>query len=139
MTPAAFCRRLTSETADCANGRHPVYATNWETNGCSPNHGLVPSHFREMLCLPRQTFGRCRSRCELTLATPMKRRQNKLSAEAEASPKLVPAGAPAWITADLIADTIATWQPYYADPLTLEDALAILLSVGRFLDVLVLE
>ncbi len=25
----------------------------------------------------------------------------------------VPSGAPAWITPELIADTIETWQPYY--------------------------
>ncbi len=48
----------------------------------------------------------------------------------------VPSGAPAWITPELIADTIETWQPYYYDPLTAEDAMEILLSVAELVDVL---
>lgn len=43
----------------------------------------------------------------------------------------IPAGAPSWITPELIRDTIETWQPYYAQDLTIEDALTILLSVVR--------
>ena len=43
----------------------------------------------------------------------------------------VPAGLPAWITADLIAETLRAWQPYYAEPLTPEDAIGILLNVGN--------
>lgn len=54
-------------------------------------------------------------------------------------PDLVPAGAPDWVTAELISDTLSTWQPYYADTLTPEDALRIILNVGRFIDVLVLD
>lgn len=45
-------------------------------------------------------------------------------------------GAPRWITEQLLADTLQTWQPYYDHPLTLEDACEILLDVGRFFDVL---
>jgi hypothetical protein len=56
----------------------------------------------------------------------MTRRQNRAS---------VP-GAPAWITPDLIADTLETWQPYYAARLTEGDALEILLAVGRLTDAL---
>jgi hypothetical protein len=48
----------------------------------------------------------------------------------------VPAGAPAWVTAELIQETIRVWQPYYADPLTADDALAIILGVGRLFEVL---
>lgn len=48
----------------------------------------------------------------------------------------VPAGAPDWATAELIAKTIEVWQPYYPDPLTDDDALAIIQSVGRLIDVL---
>jgi hypothetical protein len=48
----------------------------------------------------------------------------------------VPEGAPPWITAELIADTLETWQPYYSDPLTANDALEILLSVGHLIDAL---
>jgi hypothetical protein len=48
----------------------------------------------------------------------------------------VPAGAPAWITPEIVADTIETWQPYYAVPLTVADSLEILQSVSRLLDAL---
>ena len=43
---------------------------------------------------------------------------------------------PSWITDDLVADTIATWQPYYTEPLTEADAVGILQSVGHLLDTL---
>ncbi|MCP4966498.1 MAG: hypothetical protein GY926_14865 [bacterium] len=45
-------------------------------------------------------------------------------------------GAPSWITLELFHDTIETWQPYYEDPLTAEDALEILLSVAQLTDAL---
>ena len=48
----------------------------------------------------------------------------------------VPSGAPNWVTSELIVDTIETWQPYYAAPLTADDALEILLSVANLMDVL---
>ena len=43
---------------------------------------------------------------------------------------------PRWVTEELIADTISTWQPYYATRLTDDDALEILRSVGDLIDVL---
>jgi len=45
-----------------------------------------------------------------------------------------PRGTPAWITSDLIADTITTWQPYYAEPLTIDEAIAIIEGVGRLME-----
>lgn len=48
----------------------------------------------------------------------------------------VSSGAPRWVTPELIADTIETWQPYYDDPLTVENAVQILLSVAQLVDVL---
>jgi hypothetical protein len=48
----------------------------------------------------------------------------------------VPAGAPPWITAELLQATLETWQPHYEKPLTSEDALEILLNVDHFLAVL---
>ena len=39
-----------------------------------------------------------------------------------------PAGAPAWVTPDLIRDTIEAWQPYYAQDLTEGDAVRILVG-----------
>lgn len=41
---------------------------------------------------------------------------------------------PAWITDELIAETLEVWQPYYADRLTEQDAIGILLGVGRLFD-----
>jgi hypothetical protein len=43
----------------------------------------------------------------------------------------VPPGAPAWVTADLIAETIRVWQPGYNEPITADEALGILLRVGQ--------
>jgi len=43
---------------------------------------------------------------------------------------------PAWMTPELIRSTIETWQPYHADRLTEADAVGILRSVGRLVDVL---
>ena len=54
----------------------------------------------------------------------------------DAAAGAVPAGLPAWITADLIAETLRVWQPYYAQPLTPEDAIGILLNVGNLFGVL---
>jgi hypothetical protein len=47
-----------------------------------------------------------------------------------------PPGAPAWVTAELLADTIATWQSHYLKPLTDEEALDLVLGVGRLFDAL---
>ncbi len=44
---------------------------------------------------------------------------------------IVPAGAPDWITAELIEQTIRVWQPYYATILTPEEAVTMIQSVGR--------
>ncbi len=44
--------------------------------------------------------------------------------------------APDWITPELLEKTLRTWQPYYEEPLIPEDALEIISSVGRLLDVL---
>ncbi len=49
-------------------------------------------------------------------------------------PSLVPAGAPAWVTAELIAQTIQTWQRYYEEPLTSGDALAMIMNVALLCD-----
>ena len=50
-------------------------------------------------------------------------------------PVAVPAGAPPWVTPELVADTLRVWQPYYGN-LTSEDALGIILNVGNLFDVL---
>ena len=38
---------------------------------------------------------------------------------------------PSWITPELIADTVRTWQRYYTKPLTANDAVGILMGVGN--------
>ena len=43
----------------------------------------------------------------------------------------LPSGAPAWVTAELLADTIVVWQPYYSESLTDQTALDLVLGVGR--------
>ena len=48
----------------------------------------------------------------------------------------VPSGAPAWITPELVAQTLKVWQPRYKDQLSAEDAVTILLSASRLFDVL---
>ncbi len=51
---------------------------------------------------------------------------------AVASPRPTPATTlPFWVTPTLIAATKQVWQPYYTRPLTEEEAIQILLSVGR--------
>lgn len=48
----------------------------------------------------------------------------------------VPAGAPAWVTPELLDQTIRVWQPYYEHTLTAADALEMMLNVGHLFDVL---
>ena len=47
------------------------------------------------------------------------------------------AGLPSWITLDLIRHTIRVWQPYYKAVLTTQDAVMMLLNVGRLSRVLI--
>ena len=49
---------------------------------------------------------------------------------------VVPPGAPAWATATLIEHTIRVWQPYYANPLTVEDAIDMMQAVGQLVTLL---
>jgi hypothetical protein len=62
------------------------------------------------------------------------KRTNSQRGEHSASADDPPRGAPVWITSDLIADTIATWQPYYGEPLTIDEAIAIIEEVGRLME-----
>lgn len=49
---------------------------------------------------------------------------------------VVPPGAPAWVKADRIAETIRVWQPRYRELLTPDDALEIMVNARNLLDVL---
>ena len=53
-----------------------------------------------------------------------------------ARPSIGPAGTPDWITAELVEQTIRVWQPYYAELLTPEEAVTMILNVGRLYQVL---
>jgi hypothetical protein len=44
---------------------------------------------------------------------------------------IVPAGTPDWITAELIELTIRVWQPHYEAVLSPEEAVTMILNVGR--------
>ena len=46
-----------------------------------------------------------------------------------------PAGAPTWVTAELIEKTIRVWQRFYEAPLTVDDALGIILNVSGLVEV----
>ncbi len=58
----------------------------------------------------------------------------KIAAGAACS--IVPAGTPDWITAELIEQTIRVWQPYYQATITPEEAVIMIVSVGRLFDAL---
>ena len=49
----------------------------------------------------------------------------------EGACSIVPAGAPDWITPELVVETIRVWQPYYKDVLTPEEAVTMISNVGR--------
>lgn len=49
---------------------------------------------------------------------------------------ILPSGAPAWVTEELIAHTIRVWQKYSVTEITPDDALEILLNTSNLLDVL---
>ncbi len=48
----------------------------------------------------------------------------------------LPHGTPAWITPELVELTQKVWQPYYDEPLTVEDSITILRNAGGLLDAL---
>lgn len=43
---------------------------------------------------------------------------------------------PSWVTPELIDSTIKVWQPHYAEPLTKDDALEMILNVSELFAVL---
>lgn len=48
----------------------------------------------------------------------------------------VPAGAPLWVTSELMEKTYRTWQPFYKNQLIRDDLIEIIMSIGRLVDVL---
>ena len=63
-------------------------------------------------------------------------RNRDCQAREDAASSIVPAGTPDWITAELIEATIRVWQPYYEAVLSPEEAVTIILGVGRLYEVL---
>lgn len=62
----------------------------------------------------------------------MSRSNHKRDCEVqEGARSIVPAGAPDWITPELVEETIRVWQPYYAEVLSPEEAVTMIQSVGR--------
>lgn len=51
--------------------------------------------------------------------------------EADAETKLFRESLPKWVDDELIRSTIETWQPYYDEPLTILDAIHMILNVSR--------
>ena len=67
----------------------------------------------------------------------MSRSNHKRDCEVEEGARsIVPAGAPDWITPELIEATIRVWQPYYEAIVTPEEAVTMILNVGRLFDAL---
>lgn len=66
----------------------------------------------------------------------MREDEPQREAQPPEEPRLVPAGVPSWINHELIEKTIRVWQRYYPMPLTPNDAVAMLLNVGRLFTLL---
>ena len=63
-------------------------------------------------------------------------RANLNSPTTDAAKSAVPSGAASWVTPELIEQTVRVWQPYYKEPLTPEDALAIIQSASQLYNAL---
>ena len=57
----------------------------------------------------------------------------------ELHPNVIPAAAPAWVTKQLVEQTLRVWQPYYAQPLTIEDAIDIMQAAAGLFKALAYE
>lgn len=66
---------------------------------------------------------------------PMDRTEPEDQEWAAAASGAIPAGTPDWITPELVRLTQEVWQPHYKAPLTIREAVTILMSAGRLLRV----
>lgn len=48
----------------------------------------------------------------------------------------VPAGAPTWITVELVEETVRVWQPFYEKQLIAEDALEMIIGVSHLVSII---
>ncbi len=44
---------------------------------------------------------------------------------------VLPPGTPDWVTAELVEVTLRIWQRYYDEPLTVDDAVTMILNAGQ--------
>lgn len=58
------------------------------------------------------------------------------STPSDRAPVTRPPGAPTWMTNELLAETLAVWQPFYAHELSERDAVEILRSASHLFDAL---
>lgn len=49
---------------------------------------------------------------------------------------VLPPATPAWVTPELVEQTLKTWQPYYQEPLTIDDTIVMIRNVGLMFDAL---
>jgi hypothetical protein len=98
-----------------------------------PRIGLDTPRFRPFVFYPQSIWLTRRRRIALTTAQEVDTNRTHHLNLAEVA---VPPGAPSWISAELIADTLRIWQPYYAETLTPIDALDMILNVSRLVDVI---
>jgi len=96
-----------------------------------PRIGLDEPRFRPFVFFPQTLW--LTSRRRIALATAQEVDANRTLNLADI---IVPPGAPSWISAELIAETLRVWQPYYAETLTPIDALDMILNVSRLVDVI---
>lgn len=73
--------------------------------------------------------------CHIYAARIAERRMRGEPVPARVYPAVVPAGAPSWVTAELIQDTLRTLQAEYPERLNPDDALVMILSISRLFDV----
>jgi hypothetical protein len=66
------------------------------------------------------------------------RRSNKTNSASEPRIELPP-GAPAWVSVEMVEQTLRVWQPRYETPLTTEDAVEILMGASGLMHALSLE
>ena len=65
-----------------------------------------------------------------------RRKQNNSNPKPAVTIGAVLSGAPAWVTQELLELTLRTFQPRYPTTLTLQDALDMILAVGRLFQLL---
>ncbi|MFO0858343.1 MAG: hypothetical protein U0640_13425 [Phycisphaerales bacterium] len=73
---------------------------------------------------------------------PVSRAAGESSASAAVTARdrvVVPPGTPAWITPDLVELTLKVWQKHYDKPLSIQDAVTIVLNAGQMFGALARE